>query len=453
VKRPRIVRGVAAIMLAFALAACGSATDLAADPNVGDPVPDPLVIATPFTLTPDAPTVGEAVTFDASEMNCPAAPCTFVWEDVNGGPWLLGEGETLTFTFSGAGVKKVQLTVTDAEGRDASFLADVRVLASGSAQVPEFVEVPRPETPGASPITPPGAKPDPMPTPAPPSDALTWAPPAGYRNFQVVDVPIRGGIGSLRNDTDYLLIMPSTPRRQPLTIDGGRHVVIIGGEIDIEDARTGPESAFRGIMVRGGSVDGRIVHIEGLKIHSSGGTISDGINTSAGDSRFVLQVQNVRIGPLPRAYVNGSKNHHPDVIQTWGSVGEIRIDGLTGISAYQGLFFKADFNGRHGDIDIRRTNLRGLTGGAYLFWLSDKGGGWPTVSLGDVWVEPAPGRALGKAVWPDSGGGSLAPRIDGDRATWSNVPVSGAIRAGSPSGGDFVPEGSVGIGYVSPGYR
>jgi hypothetical protein len=31
--------------------------------------------------------------------------------------------------------------------------------------------------------------------------------------------------------------------------------------------------------------------------------------------------------------------------------------------------------------------------------------------------------------------------------------VTGAIQLGPPPGGDFVPAGSVGVGYVSPGYR
>jgi hypothetical protein len=110
----------------------------------------------------------------------------------------------------------------------------------------------------------------------------------------------------------------------------------------------------------------------------------------------------------------------------------------------------SDFNGPHGDIDIRRTNIRGLSGGAYQFWLSDKGGRWPSVKLDDVWIQPSPGRAFAKTIWPDSG--TNAPSISGDRATFSRLPVSGSIRSGAPSRGDFVPARS-GIGYRSPGYR
>jgi hypothetical protein len=416
-------RGLLAVLVPFAIAACNSS--LAPDPLVpeAESVGDEAVETAAFGLDPSSPAVGEPVTFDARGVACGAAPCTYRWDDINKGTWPLGEGEVLTFTFRGAGLKRVQLTVTDARGRVTRHVTNVTILAAGA----------KPDGGSAS------------------SSRLTWAPPSGYERFTVVNVPVRGPLPRLDDRTDYRLVMPSSPRRQPLTIDGGRHVVVIGGEIDIEDARTGPESAFRGILVRGGSVNGRIVHLEGLLIHSRGGTISDGINTSAGDSRFVLQVQNVRIGPLPRAYRNGSKNHHPDVIQTWGGVGEVRVDRLTGISAYQGLFFKADFNGPHGNVDIRRTNLRGLTGGAYQLWLSDKGGRWPAVKLDDVWIEPSPGRAFARTMWPDSG--SNAPTISNGRATWSRLPVTGSVRSGSPSGGDFVPASSVGIGYRSPGYR
>lgn len=35
-------------------------------------------------------------------------------------------------------------------------------------------------------------------------------------------------------------------------------------------------------------------------------------------------------------------DNHPDIIQTRGGVGELRIDHLTGSTDYQGLYFKND---------------------------------------------------------------------------------------------------------------
>ena len=39
------------------------------------------------------------------------------------------------------------------------------------------------------------------------------------------------------------------------------------------------------------------------------------------------------------------------------------------------------------------------------------------------------------------------------RATWPSMDVSGSMQLGTPPGGDFVPAGSVGVGYTSPGYQ
>jgi hypothetical protein len=37
--------------------------------------------------------------------------------------------------------------------------------------------------------------------------------------------------------------------------------------------------------------------------------------------------------------------------------------------------------------------------------------------------------------------------------TWAGSNIAGTARDGNPPSGDFVPSGTAGEGYVSPGYR
>ena len=80
-----------------------------------------------YTYTPASPTIGQAVSFDASSATCDDTPCTYTWEDDGGdGPagdqWPLGSGKTMSFTFQEAGVKNVRVTVTDADGDTATTM-------------------------------------------------------------------------------------------------------------------------------------------------------------------------------------------------------------------------------------------------------------------------------------------------------------------------------------------
>jgi hypothetical protein len=100
-------------------------------PPVQSPSTDHQPVAA-FVASPTAPVTGETVTFDASSSTCADTPCTYAWvDDGNDGPaggqWPLGSGRILTFTFQGAGIKYVRLTVTDADGDKATILEPVSV--------------------------------------------------------------------------------------------------------------------------------------------------------------------------------------------------------------------------------------------------------------------------------------------------------------------------------------
>jgi hypothetical protein len=94
-----------------------------------------------YTVTPTAPTTGQAVTFDASSTTCVDAPCSYTWQDdgtdgAAGQQWPLGSGRTMAFTFQQAGVKNVRINVTDVDGDMATTMKAINVAAAGSTPPP-----------------------------------------------------------------------------------------------------------------------------------------------------------------------------------------------------------------------------------------------------------------------------------------------------------------------------
>jgi hypothetical protein len=185
-----------------------------------------------------------------------------------------------------------------------------------------------------------------------------------------------------------------------------------------------------------------IVHIESL--YGSGDDMSEGIQIIAPDA--VVQIQNVRIEQIRARDQAGFSDNHPDLIQLIKGPRELHIDGLTGTTDYQGLFFAPDTPVE--TITLRRVNIHGEPTARYLLWIS-KDGSIGDVTLEDVWLDVPAQRSggLGSAVWPQSN--DTYPnqaQIDTDEegrpyVTWPAdcaCNISGRATHGTPSGGDFV---------------
>lgn len=284
------------------------------------------------------------------------------------------------------------------------------------------------------------------------AEPLTWAPPTLEKPATIEASNRRNNI-KLGEGQDYIIrIVEKITATGGLIIDarGARHIVIIGGEIDIphQGAYDQPNQrpgkplgdTRRALYVKNWS---GTLHIEGLWIH--GEDLGEGINLFTEHPNTVAQIQNVRVDHVnarPEEFaVNFKGVHHPDVMQTWGGPTFLRIDRLTGSSVYQGLFI-APLD--HGDAievaDLRRINLAGVgpEGGRYLVWRKGGPEAVREMRYQDLWVQPGPERiARGiPVVWP---------KLDVE-PLWKDVHV------GTPPGGDFVPEGTVGMNYQSPGY-
>ncbi|MBO1750638.1 hypothetical protein J4G33_02340 [Actinotalea sp. BY-33] len=260
------------------------------------------------------------------------------------------------------------------------------------------------------------------------SPRLSWAPPT-LTDPITIDVTSANRDLRLAPGQDYVLRMPSTPLSGAggLIVNGGDDVVLIGGEITIPSGVGTVEGANRGLYLRDQT---GTVHVEGLRI--SGAGLGEGINLSQPHGA-VVQLQNIRVET-----VHGSQaGHHADVIQTWNGPRELRVDGLSGATTYQGLFLLPQ---QHGAVqpqrmDLRRVDLRGTSASGYMVWRDSLS--WP-LTLSDVWVQPSSTGSPDTYLWPrGSGAGTQA---------WPSVAV------GVPPGGQFVPSGLAGTGYVSPGY-
>jgi len=118
-----------AVVTAIAPGGAGSATSPPTAAVLAAPPPAPQAA---FSFSPASPLTGQSVHFDGSASSCQAAPCSYSWADdpPSGGSWPLGNGQSIDFTFQGAGTKYVTLTVTDSLNRTSSVEHNV-VVATG----------------------------------------------------------------------------------------------------------------------------------------------------------------------------------------------------------------------------------------------------------------------------------------------------------------------------------
>jgi hypothetical protein len=203
------------------------------------------------------------------------------------------------------------------------------------------------------------------------------------------------------------------------------------------------------------------IHNPQRAIKESTGDGIDVDDTAANPNTITLE--NVRIDGISGC---SGGSDHADVYQPYAAAnGMQRIDHLTGTTNCQGLQVDPDlaWSRDHAyprSIVIQNVNLRVLSNpfsgnqNRYAWWLTynlECNSG--PVTLANVFTTE-PERALRNAAWPDVDQPSgCKARWNGTRLSFPGTKVSGAITAGSPPHGDFVPIGRAGIGYKSPGYQ
>jgi hypothetical protein len=276
---------------------------------------------------------------------------------------------------------------------------------------------------------------------------LTWAPPA-LTSPLTISVTNANRRLYLDDSRDYRLQIVE-PLRRELWIEGGRNVVVVGGQITVD--QLGADTSYQdntAIKVRFGDPAG-VVHLEGLLV--DGPYLGDGIAIAT--TRDV-QIQNVRV---ERVYDN-VKSAHADCVQVQQGVGDLRLDRFTCTTEHQGVFL----DGSIGSVDLRRVSLTGAPG-KHLLWQTA-----PTfdISVSDlrlgIHAQHHPWAPFGFWVYPQRDGRTHAGALDrrrravvsrdGKRLWFVGSRISGVVRRVPAGAREFVPLGVAGVGYASPGY-
>jgi hypothetical protein len=271
-----------------------------------------------------------------------------------------------------------------------------------------------------------------------------------------------GADGSLDNDRDYVIRLPSTPLPCPLDVRGGHDVVIRGGEISIpaqDDTPRNPE-LHRGIYL---SNQTGTVHVEGVRVGGEELSAPIVLNENLGAT---VQLQHIRADRIFTDYPDW-RPLHADCIQTWAGPNVLRVDGYTCTTDYFGLQLSPSQYGDNAntwpdEMEFRHMNFRPWRADdrtRLMFWrtrLASRRAWWP-ISFDDVWTQPGyEGRgnnarltcysARFKASIPQNHGVWQELSHDQNCSLWPRFSF------GQPPDGDFVKRRDVGLGYRSPGY-
>jgi hypothetical protein len=336
--------------------------------------------------------------------------------------------------------------------------------------------------------------------------SLTWHPPgfsafAGYTTIHVTNVSNR--VLNLTAGRDYVVVLDEKINTLDgtgfggLSVQGGRNVVLIGGEIEVPLRASGVTltsalaagattisvsdasgfdasgkvrvrgdswtyTAKSGNTLTGASSDGATfgsspTHPIGSAVYPheharmglfcigqtgtlhieglkiDGADASEGIQFFASGTGAILQVQNCQIGPLVVRDVPGATDNHADVVQILSGASEVRIDRLSAESAYQGLL-------NFGSSGLRATGLVDIRHSDFIG--TQVSGGAP---LGYVINDSDVTNVSVTNVWSDPG-----PRRPDLKCTRYDAPaLMRAIQFGRPAQRFCT---TAGISYVSPGY-
>jgi hypothetical protein len=236
-----------------------------------------------------------------------------------------------------------------------------------------------------------------------------------------------------------------------VTVTGGRHVRFVGGKY----AKSSVGATLRATRVTGS------ISFEGIEIDASGYN-GDAIN-ACGVSTGSLTYPDVYIQKCRVTGVNGtSSTTHADIFQAQGPIGHLYVDLFTGATTYQGFFIppQSAISGA----SICRSNFTKVPNPSnpvtYMLWFNDCTQAPYSVTLDQVYVSLPSGQDIPTdGVWPKKGSVGTASTLNGKpigavddgagNASWPPVmQISGTVYAGPPPAGDFVPAGSVGIGYA-----
>ena len=276
----------------------------------------------------------------------------------------------------------------------------------------------------------------------PPACHMKWPFPK-LKNPTIIDLDKTGDRDwwHFEPDQDVVFLGASTPRTlRRLQTEGGRNIVVLGGEYRPQGPATGT-LYFAGVS--------GAVHVEGALIDNADAGERDGIDIYSAPGRHAdLTVQNTRI-----VNISGHRmGVHGDMVQTQGDVGRLRFYNVSGTTGYEGLFIPPQHATRSADLEnvnIRYTDGQPVDRYTYQYWFLDSILEKPfPIALDHVYATERPGQAAQEyTVWPKASLLRIGAVRRGNGISWPHLPYRGSITVGDPPGGDFAPSETVGIGY------
>lgn len=289
-------------------------------------------------------------------------------------------------------------------------------------------------------------------TGAPPAEGeLKWAPPGypSYSGYTHINVTNSSPRQSLSTTTDYVVhITEKITADGGVLLNGGRNIVIIGGEIHdsivLTRAQAEAGELWRQIGLYLPNCKGT-VHIEGLYIHGIG--CGDGIETGTGAGGATIRVQNCRIQNQHVTQNPGTvgwNGSHPDAFQCYAGPAAWQMYQNTVVSSGTLRTWQpTEFGPNIQSVYMERMDITAQTDvGSYALW-DDTPSFWPEFH-NDLYFQ-----------YDQSG--QFHRNGDVAHSAWDppNGNVTGeAVHYSARPGGDLVPASMVLQGaYVSPGYQ
>jgi len=271
---------------------------------------------------------------------------------------------------------------------------------------------------------------------------MKWAFP-NLENPTIIDLSKTGGQDwwQFRPDEDVIFIGANSTRTlNKLQTDGGRNIVVLGGDFQPTGDSKGATLHFLNLY---GSV-----HVEGVHIDSKNAS-QDGIAVGgASGHQPDVTVQNTKI-----ENIHGDQNDvHADGFQTHGSVGNMHFYNVSVSTDYQGFFISPQYDPPHKSADFENVNVSytGGSGNTYEYWFLDGNNQQPyPITLKNVYATERPGQhAEDSSVWPKAGmGDGLGAVRVGNQITWPGISAyKGAITVGSPTK-DFGDVSKIGLNF------
>lgn len=246
---------------------------------------------------------------------------------------------------------------------------------------------------------------------------------AQLSNPQTIQLGTGGTTTRLDRTRDYIIKLPAGQKKGHTVIEGGRNVLIDGGTIVMSG--TGSDLQRRAIYIKNAT---GTVRVQNVTIRGATSSAAfDAVAISAPSA--VVELVNLHVSNLHGSYAG----FHGDIVQPFGGVKKLVVNGLVGQTSYQG-FYLAETNGRIGGVELRNVQLSYLPNSqqasSVMIWF-DGCSTYP-VTMQNVSIQPRPGQNVARSVRPNSG--NCAPKKSGSNWSWpSNSSIAGSISEGSGS--------------------